>query len=314
MAVAWLAWGCSLPRTGLPGGAVDAGPGRPDAARDAGPPGLDAGPPGVDAGPPAVGDAGGPDAGVCEPQACPGLRCREGLCAAYRSCSDLHAAEPLVGSGVYPLETSDGRAYDAYCEMEADGGGWTLVLKTDGNTGRFAWGSPLWTDEGLYRPGSLDLTPGNAKLEAYLHVPFAQVRVGFLDGADQLGWVLARRDDGEASSLRAAMLASEPMTLSRLSGMPMRDSDWTSQLEGASSYLQSGCGRSALPNPGGGGCGLYCAHVRIGILGNDGGNCSTPDSYMGVGGHPSDRRATPTTGAIDEHGDGVAAHGFVMVR
>lgn len=308
--------GCTLPVTGLVAvdAGMDAGPPDTDAGEvDAGPPGVDAGPR-MDAGDTDAGFDAGIDAGPgCDPTACPGRRCEGGECSAHPSCDALHAAAPDLPSGVYPL-ADEARLYDAYCEMSEDGGGWTLVLKADGTTDELPFDSALWTDTNLLRATSLDLTPDDAKLEAYLYVPFEELRIGFVDSSDVTRWLLARRDDGVAPSMQRAMMQSGTPNLVRPDGSPLTRGDWTGLLPGSSTRLQLGCGRSAMPNPGGGGCFMVCANVRIGILGNNGGNCSTPDSYMGIGGFPSDHPDADPTGAIDSAGNGIGARAFVLVR
>jgi hypothetical protein len=62
-------------------------------------------------------------------------RCRSGFvgngksCARPLSCNQLHLAEPTLGSGAYLIGPVAAEApFMAYCEMVAEGGGWTLVL------------------------------------------------------------------------------------------------------------------------------------------------------------------------------------------
>lgn len=51
------------------------------------------------------------------------------LCARPTSCNQLHLAEPTAASGAYLIAPVAALApFMAYCEMEAEGGGWTLVL------------------------------------------------------------------------------------------------------------------------------------------------------------------------------------------
>ena len=51
---------------------------------------------------------------------------------AMASC-DAFASAGYTQDGVYTLLASDGSTYDAYCDMNIDGGGWTKIVSTTGN-------------------------------------------------------------------------------------------------------------------------------------------------------------------------------------
>jgi hypothetical protein len=54
--------------------------------------------------------------------------------AAAPSCKDILEANPGASSGVYTLSPKqDGNTFDAYCDMDTDGGGWTMCYTVGGD-------------------------------------------------------------------------------------------------------------------------------------------------------------------------------------
>lgn len=66
---------------------------------------------------------------VCDPDAlkCPGNRCDETGCTFYATCAELHKARPTLPSTLYKFKAASKPEYFAYCDMEKESGGWTLV-------------------------------------------------------------------------------------------------------------------------------------------------------------------------------------------
>lgn len=53
-----------------------------------------------------------------------------GPCETRRSCRAIQRDDPSAPTGVYRIEPEPGRAFDVLCDMETDGGGWTMVAST----------------------------------------------------------------------------------------------------------------------------------------------------------------------------------------
>ncbi|MCA9688051.1 MAG: DUF4215 domain-containing protein [Myxococcales bacterium] len=85
-------------------------------------------------------DCGGVDCDPCglgddcdAPDDCESLSCEMGLCTLAASCKQIKDGNPNAPSGVYMVDL-DGMGgldpMDVICEMDTDGGGWTLVQRT----------------------------------------------------------------------------------------------------------------------------------------------------------------------------------------
>ncbi|GAG07061.1 unnamed protein product, partial [marine sediment metagenome] len=52
-----------------------------------------------------------------------------------QSCSQVLARNPSATSGIYTISPNGSDSFDVYCDMETDGGGWTLIMNLDSNDG-----------------------------------------------------------------------------------------------------------------------------------------------------------------------------------
>lgn len=248
-------------------------------------------------------DTGAPDSGSdCDPLACAGRYCERGACAIAASCAQIHATSPTLPSEVVEIDpdgAGPGVPFEAFCEMGADGGGWTLLLKVDGASDSFAYDSPEWSASAPLDGSTPDLDEIQSRLAGYASMPFTEVRVG-LRTSTETHWLVVPVG---APSL-SALFAGAPSSTS------MGRAAWLGALTGSS--IQSACAVEGV-NVGGSGA---AARVRIGIVGDDQADCASPDSFLGVGGQQATIRihAGNVARANAEGRRDLTAFGYVMVR
>jgi hypothetical protein len=194
-----------------------------------------------------------------------------GACV-YTACNAVPRTRP---SGVYALRTG-GVLWDAYCDMTSDGGGWTLVLKVDGNASTFNYDSGLWTNTTLLNPTNTNLAQTEAKFQGFVNQSFSALRLAFVDGATR-GLVVTTT----GTSLRDVFAGGTRATSAGRNG-------WRSLL--ASPSQQPFCNSEGF-NVGVGGY----RRVRLGMVTNQENECTSPDSCVGIGfGSDSNTCVTPT--------------------
>ena len=92
-----------------------------------------------------------------------------GAYCAGSSCDDILIETPSSTDGVYWIDPQGNGSFEVYCDMTQNGGGWTLLLKTDGSYNTdFYYSDAKWTNSTLHNEYSLDTSVINAKLEAFV--------------------------------------------------------------------------------------------------------------------------------------------------
>jgi hypothetical protein len=112
--------------------------------------------------------------------------CSTGRCRVAQSCAEILQHIPGSRDGVYSIAPNTTAPFSAFCDMTRDGGGWTLLLKANGDS-TLGYSKSAWTDASLLNPTDLTTQPGNAKYQSFLSLPITTLRSeldGFLYSQD----------------------------------------------------------------------------------------------------------------------------------
>ncbi|CAB4044324.1 Hypothetical predicted protein, partial [Paramuricea clavata] len=147
------------------------------------------------------------------------------------------------------------------------GGGWTLVLKVNGNMPTFDYNSPLWTNKESYavEDGLEGLTEKESKLASYWNTPFKKICLGMTVNGDRK-WMML---DYEASSLYSMIADGQYRSTSA------GKNTWMSVIAGSS--LQSNCNHEGFNIQ------LPYINARLGFVANNENGCGSCDSWIGFG-------------------------------
>ena len=220
------------------------------------------------------------------------------------SCAHIKAENPGATDGVYWLKPAGvSTPFQNYCDMTTAGGGWTLVMKLDGNSTVFSYDAALWTNQSAYAPQDVNFDTKQAKFESYHSVPFEELRVGINVGGTT-NWL---QMSYSANSLWDLLKDGQykPTTLGR--------NTWKTLVPSPS--LQPNCNREGFNN--------YHSYsrVRIGIVANQENDCGSPDSRIGLGGQgnacgqdDSNSCGNTATCSPDNGDKNTKGFGYIFVR
>ncbi|XP_022809898.1 uncharacterized skeletal organic matrix protein 5-like [Stylophora pistillata] len=203
---------------------------------------------------------------------------------AVSSCKEAYEKNITRASGEITL-LLDSKPVPIFCHMEnfeCGDGGWTPVMKIDGNKKTFEFDSTYWEDKKVFQPegGKTGFNSKETKLPTYWSTPFSKICLGMRIDR-KLRFVIINKT---ADSLYS-MIADRKYRNTSLG----RDT-WRS-LVGPSASLQLNCNKEgfnadAYDDPK---YKIDFSKARIGIIGNNQDDCQSCDSRIGfgTGGHPN---------------------------
>ncbi|XP_068739883.1 uncharacterized skeletal organic matrix protein 5-like [Montipora capricornis] len=210
----------------------------------------------------------------------------------------------------YMLSTDIGKI-PVYCHMTSDvgecgGGGWTLVMKIDGNKRTFHYDADFWENNKEFNlpGGETGLDSQETKLPTYWETSFSKICLGMKYG-QQIRYIVVNK---QADSLYSLIADGQHRATS------LSREKWKSLL-GSKGSLQPHCNTQGF-NAVGSNSGW--AKARIGIVANQENDCNTCDSRIGfgTGGRHDDSNTcgNQATHGPDNGDKRIKAFGYILVQ
>ncbi|XP_078351731.1 uncharacterized protein LOC144636400 [Oculina patagonica] len=231
-----------------------------------------------------------------------GPNCHE----AARSCKELYDGNKSRVSELVTLHF-DSKPISVLCHFGDFGcgdGGWTPVMKIDGNKNTFHYNKGYWSDKKEHNPhgGTTGFDTQETKLPTYWNTPFSKICLG-MKISHQINYIDINK---QANSLYSLIADGQYRNTS------LGRNTWKT-LIGSQASLQTNCNKE--------GFNARCSRgsrARIGILGNQEHDCNSCDSRIGfgTGGWPDE---TITCGNAASHGADngnkhIKAMGYILVH
>ncbi|KAL9953486.1 hypothetical protein ACROYT_G040909 [Oculina patagonica] len=211
------------------------------------------------------------------------------------SCKKLFDMNLSVGNSAYPLKLGSAIELPVYCHMTNDlgtcgRGGWTMVMKMDGNKGNFHYDSNLWSNNDTFNSvgGETGFDLQETKLPTYWNTSFSKICL-----ANSLYSLIA---DGQ---YRATSLGRNT---------------WKT-LIGSQASLQNHCNKEGFNSVGNN---PLHSKARIGYVSNQENECYSCDSRIGfgTGGYHDDTNTcgNEATNSPDNGEKHIKAMGYILIQ
>ncbi|XP_078351324.1 uncharacterized protein LOC144636055 [Oculina patagonica] len=227
---------------------------------------------------------------------------------AATSCKEVYDAIKPAVSKLVTLQLNS-KPVSVLCHFGNFGcgdGGWTPVMKIDGNKQNFHYDSNLWSNKESFNldGGETGFDTQQTKLPTYWNTSFTKICLGMKIG-QQINFIAINK---QANSLYSLIADGQYRATS------LGRSTWK-MLIGSEASLQPYCNKEGFNAATGR---IDLSKARIGILGNEQNNCDSVDSRIGfgTGGRHDD---TNTCGNEARHGGDngdkhIKAMGFILVQ